>query len=271
MNAAQKEAAIQLLKTCLTDVTVKKVTDIIELENVLKELEKRAPDDAYRDPGKYFLTIFGMPDAGAIWGWRFEGHHVSFNFSSKNNALVSGTPGFLGANPAIVTEGPKKGHEILKDEKEKAFALLHSFNAEQLKKVIVSASAPTDVITGNKRKAAIEKAEGLSYSEMNASQRELLLQLIYVYVHRYKKNFSDTILSDIKRSGFDRLRFVWAGEMQSGPGHPHYYRIQGPTIIIEYDNTQNNANHVHTVVRDLRRDYGGDLLLEHYRRGHTHK
>jgi hypothetical protein len=268
MNAAQKEQAIALLKTCLTDNTVKKVNEIIELENILRELENRKPDDTFRHPGKYYLAIFGVPGEKNIWGWRFEGHHVSFNFSAKNNSLVAGTPGFLGSNPAIVPQGPQKGKEILKEEKTMALALLNSFNSEQLKKVIISSDAPAEILTGNKRKALIEGNKGLPHSEMTAAQQEKLLELINLYVHRYKKPFAENMLKAIKQAGHDKLLFAWAGHTTTGPGHPHYYRIQGPSIIIEYDNTQNNANHVHTVVRDLQNDFGGDELLEHYKNGH---
>lgn len=271
MNETQKNAAINLLKTCLTDGTVKKVKEIIELEKILKVLEKRKPDDNFRDPGKYHLAIFGIPADSTIWGWRFEGHHVSFNFSANDNSLVSGTPGFLGTNPAIVLEGPQKGKEILKEEKEKGFTLLRSLTPDQLKTAIIDSVAPAEIITRNDRKAMIEHPAGLSYSQMTPLQREKLLQLISLYVHRYKKNFADNMLKQIQHAGLDKLIFAWAGHTESGPGHPHYYRIQGPTLIIEYDNTQNNANHVHTVVRDLLHDFGGDMLLEHYKAGHHNK
>ena len=271
MSATQKQDAIALLKTCLTDGTVKKVKEIIELENILKVLENRAPGDHFRDPGKYHLAIFGVPGDTTTWGWRFEGHHVSFHFSAKDNAMVAGTPGFLGANPAIVPSGPQKGKEILKDEKEKGFALLRSLSAEQLKVAVIDKKAPGDIVTRIDRKAMIEHPAGIAYSAMNAAQREKLLQLIGLYVHRYKKSFADNMLKEIQQAGLDNLKFAWASDMQSGPGHPHYYRIQGPTLIIEYDNTQNNANHVHTVVRDLMHDFGGDMLLDHYKSGHHHR
>lgn len=270
MSEAQKDDAIAMLKTCLADGTVKKVKEIIELENILKEIENRKPGDHFRDPGKYYLAIFGVPGDSTIWGWRFEGHHVSFHFSAKDNAMVAGTPGFLGANPAIVPAGPHKGQEVLKEEKEKGFALLRSLTPQQLKTAIIDEKAPDEIITGISRKAMIDHPQGLPYSQMTANQREKLLQLVGLYVHRYKKPFADNMLKEIQQAGLEKLMFAWAGEMQSGPGHPHYYRIQGPTLIIEYDNTQNNANHVHTVVRDLLHDFGGDMLLEHYKTGHHH-
>lgn len=269
MSTAQKEATFRLLQNALTDRTIKKVHEIIELEILLKELENRKADDRFRDPGKYHLAIFGKPGERNIWGWRFEGHHVSFNFSAKDNSIVSGTPGFLGANPAIVQEGPQKGKEVLKDEKVKAVAFLRSLTQEQLKSALIDSVAPGEIITGNKRKAMIEDVRGLPYAQMTAAQQKDFIGLIRLYVERYKKPFADSMMKDVQAAGLDKLKFAWAGHLETGPGHPHYYRLQGPTIIIEYDNTQNNANHVHTVVRDLLHDYGGDALLEHYK--HRHK
>jgi hypothetical protein len=268
LNADQSVAAMDLIRTCLTEETVKKIRAIMQLELVLIEIEHRKPDDHFRDPGKYFLTIFGVPGNRTIWGWRLEGHHVSFNFSANDKKLVAGTPGFLGANPAIVQQGDQKGKEVLKDEKEMGFALLRNLSADELKKAIVDTAAPGDIVTYINRKAMIEHPSGLLYTEMNSAQQQQLLQLISLYVHRFTKLFADNMLKEIQAAGVENLRFAWMGQMESGPGHPHYYRIQGPTLIIEYDNTQNNANHVHTVVRDLLHDYGGDALLEHYKQSH---
>lgn len=271
MNASQKSLTMKLLSSSLADNTVKKINDIIELENLLKVLEKRAVDDHFRDPGKYHLAIFGEPGEKNIWGWRFEGHHVSFHFSAKDNTLVAGTPGFLGSNPAIVQDGPQKGKEILRDEKLLALNLLKSLTEVQRKKAVVAVEAPNDIITRIERKAMIKDNTGIAFSELNDSQKKQFLNLIQLYVYRYKKDFADRMLKEAQDAGYDKLKFAWAGDAETGVGHPHYYRIVGPTIIIEYDNTQNNANHVHTVVRDLLHDYGGDQLLEHYKKGHQHK
>jgi hypothetical protein len=267
MTGKQKSLTMQLLSSCLTDNTVKKINDIIALEDILKVLENRKADDHFRDPGKYHLAIFGEPGDKNIWGWRFEGHHVSFHFSSENNTLVAATPGFLGSNPAIVPDGAQKGKEVLKDEKVLAVKLLNSFSDEQRKTVVIASEAPGDIITRIDRKAMINEPAGITYAQMNDVQKKNFIALIELYVHRYKKSFAENMLKEIKDAGYDNLRFAWAGDTQTGTGHPHYYRIVGPTLIIEYDNTQNNANHVHTVVRDLLHDYGGDALLEHYKTG----
>jgi hypothetical protein len=264
LNAAQRDAAMQLLHTALSDTGYSKVTAIMQLESVLKKLENRADGDDYRDPGKYFFTIFGTPVPGKIWGWRLEGHHVAFNFSSENNKLVSGTPSFLGSNPAIILSGPEKGKQILKNETELGFALLHSLDSGQIKKALIESKAPADIITSADRKAMITDVRGINYDRLNSEQQKTFLQLLSVYIHRYTKSFAASMMQEIEEAGLNNLRFAWAGAQQ--PGNGHYYRIQGPTIIIEYDNTQNNANHVHSVIRDLKRDFGGDELLEHYKK-----
>jgi len=268
LNEKQKAAAIRLFKTGLSDEGLAKATAIMELESVLKVLENHADTDHYRDPGKYFVTIFGVPSSTAVWGWRLEGHHISLNFSSDSGKLVSGTPGFMGANPAIVLSGPRKGTQVLKKEDEIAFDLLHSLTGDQLKKALVDTVAPAEIITFASRKAMIENPRGISYTSLTGKQQEIFMQLLSVYIHRYKKLFADEMMKDIESAGMDKLLFAWAGSHEKLPGHPNYYRIQGPTIIIEFDNSQNNANHIHTVVRDLKRDFGGDELLEHYKKGH---
>jgi len=264
LNDAQKQAAFNLLKTSLSDETVKKVNEIMSLEVILKALENRKADDHFRDPGKYYLTIFGIPSNHTVWPCPFDAHHACLNFSAKEKKLVAGTPGFLGANPAIVQQGPEKGKEVLKKEKDMGFALLHSLSPEELKKAMIDKTAPGEIITRNDRKAMIAHPEGLLYSEMSNTQQEIFLQLINLYVHRYTKLFADDMLKQIQKAGLENLRFAWAGFTEPGIGKPHYYRIQGPTILIEYDNTQNNANHIHAVWRDFEGDFGEDLLRKHY-------
>lgn len=269
LTAPQKEAAFALLKTCLSSQTVNKVKSIMLLDSVLKRLENRAADDHYRDTGKYFFTIFGIPGDSTTWGWRLEGHHVAFNFYAEKNRLVAGTPGFLGSNPAIVQDGPLKGQQVLKDETVMAFNLLHALTPGQLKTAIIDSTAPGEIVTSNTRNAMLQKPAGLSYAQMDNKQKELFLQLVRLYINRYTRLFADNMLKETEQAGLDNLYFAWAGFTDApGLGHPHYYRIQGPGIIIEYDNTQNNANHVHTVLRDLKHDFGGDALLQHYRQAH---
>ena len=267
LSGEQRESAMKLLRTALSDSGYQKTTAIIQLEGILREAEGRPAGDSYRDSGKYYISIFGNPASDSIWGWRLEGHHISFNFSARNNLLVSGTPGFLGTNPAVVLSGPEKGKYILKNETELGFALLHSLNPAQVKKAIINDDAPSEIITGANRRAMIEHPQGILYSELNNEQQKKFIELLSVYIHRYTRLFAGVMMKEIEVAGLNKLQFAWAGAQQPGIGNPHYYRLQGPTIIIEYDNTQNNANHIHTVIRDLKNDFGGDELMDHYKKG----
>jgi len=265
MSDQQIRSAFALLRTVLSDTGFNKTNSIIQLENVLREVENRPANDTHRDPGNYSFSIFGNPATDAIWGWRLEGHHIAFNFSSEENRLVSGTPGFLGSNPGIVLSGSEKGKYILKDEAELGFTLLHSLNKEQTDKAIISNEVPAEILTAASRHAMINDPKGILYNELNSPQQKIFMQLLSIYIHRYTRLFAERMMKEIEEAGLNNLRFAWAGDQQPGIGHPHYYRIQGPTIIIEYDNIQNNANHIHTVIRDLKYDFGGDELLNHYK------
>lgn len=267
MTPRQRDAAFKLLQACMSKQGYKKATDIISLEVVLKALENRGDDDHYRDPEKYTFALFGDPAKDQHWGWRLEGHHISLNFSTADDKLVSGTPAFLGSNPAIVGDGPSKGKEVLKQEAAMGFELLRMMNETQRQKVIISTTAPADIISGNKRKAMLLDPPGLSYHEMTPEQQALMRQLVAVYIDNYTKLMADIMLKEITTAGWDKLHFAWAGATAWGQGH--YYRIQGPTVLIEYDNTQNNANHVHTVLRDLKNDFGEDVLQRHYETAHV--
>ena len=266
LNSSQQQLGFSLLQQCLSKSGYEKATQITQLENLLRVIEARK--DNYRDPKKYYFTFFGTPDKNKIWGWRFQGHHCSFTFSFGENKMVSGTPGFMGSNPAIVLDGPEKGKQVLKVETDFGFSLLHALNPDQITKAVISKDALKEIITFDSRKAMIENPGGITYGEMNKEQQQTFMQLISLYVNRYTKLFADDMIRELKEAGLNNIHFSWAGELEQGIGKPHYYCIQGPTIIIEYDNTQNNANHVHTVVRDLKHDFGGDELLEHYKKSH---
>ena len=266
MNDKQRQAALGLLKACLSDQGFQKANNIMSLENILREVESRPADDTYRDPLNYSITVFGTPDPGSIWGWRLEGHHISVNFSSTNNEIVSSTPTFWGSNPAIVRSGRYTGRQILKQETDLGFTLVNSLNMNQQKIAVIAAKAPNDIFTSNLRRAELQEPKGLSYGEMNDQQKKLLMQLLNVYVKNYQLGFSKRLMQKVEKAGIENLSFAWAGSLQPGAGH--YYRIQGPMLLIEYDNTQNNANHVHSVVRDLTNDFAEDILREHYQKDH---
>ncbi|HTE34563.1 MAG TPA: DUF3500 domain-containing protein [Chryseolinea sp.] len=264
-NDAQSAAAMSLLKASLSAQGYEKTTAIISLENVLKVVENRGPDDKFRDPLNYYLTIFGTPGE-KVWGWRFEGHHVALNFSSLNNTIGSSTPSFFGSNPGIVMEGKEKGKQVLKDEADKGFELVNAMSEVQMKSVLIDEKALNEIVSFNSRKALPLSPTGITYKDMNAEQQKMLMRLLDVYVNNYELGFSQKLREKIKKAGIDNLSFAWAGSLK--PGAAFYYRIQGPMLLIELDNTQNNANHVHTVVRDLTNDFGEDILREHYEKEH---
>lgn len=269
LNWEQQAAAIRLMRSCMSENAYQKTRQIREMELVLKALEKRKPEDHFRDSGNYHFSIFGIPSAEADWGWRFEGHHISFNFTFQKNRMVSGTPAFLGSNPGVVKEGALKGREILKDETEYGRQFLATLTSDQLKKAIADTVTPAEVLSGDKRKVLMQNTMGIAYTDLSATQQALLRKLIAVYVNRFTHLFADDMLQEVQKAGLDKLRFTWIGDTMPGPGHPHYYRVMGPTLLIEYDNTQNQANHVHSVVRDLLHDFGGDALMEHYATAHN--
>lgn len=266
MTEKQRQAALSLLKTSVSDQGFQKASNIMALENILREVESRPADDTYRDPLNYSLTIFGDPDMSKVWGWRLEGHHISLNFSAADGEIVSSTPSFFGSNPAIVKSGVHRGKQILKLETDLGFTLVNSLTPAQQKVAVISSKAPNDIFTSNQRRAALQEPNGLGYSDMDTQQKKLLLQLLNVYVKNYQLGFSKRLMEKIEKAGIDNLSFAWAGSLQPGAGH--YYRIQGPMLLIEYDNTQNNANHVHSVVRDLTNDFAEDILREHYQKEH---
>ncbi len=266
LTQPQRDGALALLKISLSEKGYGKANEIMANENILREVEGRAPGDTHRDPLNYYVTIFGTPSQNQTWGWRLEGHHLAINFSFDRRELVSSTPTFWGSNPGIVQSGPLKGKEMLKLETDLGFALVNSLTEDQKKTGIIAETAPAEIITGNNRKAEELKPAGLLYSAMNGSQQKLLSQLLDVFVQKYELGFSRKLMDKVTKAGIANLSFAWAGSLK--PGIPNYYRIQGPTLLIEYDNTQNNANHVHTVVRDLTNDFADDILREHYQKEH---
>src|SRR5690606_26746910 len=224
-------------------------------------------DDSYRDPKKFYFSIFGDPTSRSPWGWRLEGHHISLNYSVINEEIQSSTPSFFGSNPATIPSGNRKGEQILKQESDLGFALVNALTPAQLTKALVAEQAYSDILSGNKRKASLLTPQGISYKELSASQKKMLMSLLDVYVRNYELGFSKKLMKKIEEAGIENLSFAWAGSLKPGKGH--YYRIQGPMLLIEFDNTQNGANQIHSVARDLTNDFAEDILREHYAREHA--
>jgi hypothetical protein len=263
MNPAQRHLAGALLAAGLTPQGYAKATTIMSLEDVLKELEKDYT--GRRDPEKYFFSIFGSPSEKGTWGYRVEGHHLSLNFTIAHGR-VNAVPTFWGANPAEVREGPRKGLRALKEEEDVAREFLAQLTPEQRRRAIISKDAPDDILTMNSRRAAIDgQPAGLSSTQLTPAQRSALERLLNVHLGNFPEPIATRRLQQVREAG-GRIFFAWAGS--ENRGERHYYRIQGPKFLVEYDNTQNNANHIHTVWRDFEGDFGLDILGEHYKSSH---
>jgi hypothetical protein len=266
MSAVQRMRAHELLRTVLTGIGYLKVTSIMQLEEVLRAMETAG---TVRSVEGYALAIFGDPSPTQPWGWRFEGHHVSLNFTSVDPASLTSTPLFLGSNPAEVRSGSWSGLRVLQEEEDLARALLMSLTEDQRKVAIFSAQAPNDIVTRTDPTAREVPVTGIGAHAMGQESRMLLLRLIDVYASTVEPEIVEPRLAAIRNAGIDNIHFGWAGGIQ--PGEPHYYRIHGPTMLIEFDNVQTNANHIHSVWRDLQNDFGGDLLRQHYQHSPHHR
>lgn len=262
MSAAQRRLAHDLLRTGLSASGYRKVTAIIQLEDVLKVMEAggRFP----RDKEDYLFSVFGTPGPKGAWGWRVEGHHISIRFTINEGAAagqVASSPMFLGSNPAEVRAGDQKGTRVLGEEEDTARALVLSLSADQLKSAVINATAPTDILTMNKTDITPLPDEGILYAALQPAQQGLLRKIIEAYASTLEADVAAARMTAATGAGLDRVRFAWAGATDKG--QKHYYRIQGPRFLIEFDNTQNDGNHVHSVWRDFNGDFGRDFLREH--------
>jgi len=270
LTERQKEKALKFLNSLLSPLGFQKVRNIISLEEILIVLENnrlRMPDGSpMRDPDKYYFTFFGNPSNDDHWACRFEGHHVALNFTSVDGNIEAATPSFLGANPSIVESGAEKGKEVLKAETELGLKLVNSLDKRQLTKARFSTRPPGEIITRNNRSVSLIEPEGISFKNLTKIQQGIFVQLLNIYLGNYQFDFTDRFRRRVEQAGINNLSFAWAGGLKRGEGH--YYRIQGPMLLIEYANTQNDANHVHTVVRDLENDFAEEILKTHYENEH---
>ena len=252
-----------MLESGLSAAGNDKILNIIDLERVLLELEGRD----IRIPELYHIMVYGEPSIESNWAWRFEGHHISLNFTIVDGVMTATAPRFLGANPAHVREGDRKGLRTLGEEEDIARELFNSFNAKQRKTAHFQSVAYSEIVTNRASEVGPLADVGLRADKMNGKQKTLLESLIETYAATMPKELSEKRMAAIRESGIEKIRFGWAGGTEIG--EPHYYRVQGPTFLIEYDNVQNGANHAHTVWRDFTGDFGRDLLREHYL-NHSH-
>ena len=259
MDPEQRGRAHDLIRSALSQSGYMTTIQIMELEDVLQALE--GGGRFARDSEEYVLSVFGTPSADTSWGWRFEGHHVSLHFTIVGGAVIASSPAFLGANPAEVLDGPDKGLRALADKEDVARTLLQALDAGQREMAIISDVAPRDIVTGAELEIDPLTPVGIGATMLSEEQRLLLMDLITAYTSVMAEGIADYRLERLYDAGIDKIAFAWAGGVERG--EQHYYRVQGPTFLIEYDNTQNNANHIHSVWREFDGDFGRDLLREH--------
>ncbi len=270
MTPEQQRKALAVLDIGLSTRGADQVRKIIDLETPLREQERidGRVTMFIRDPEHYSFCVFGDPSGKVPWAWHVAGHHVAVHFTVVDGDRIASVPLFFGANPAEVRVGPTAGLRTLPEEEDWARALVRSLPTAQKQVAVVSSTAYPDIITDKNRVAyPFGPPRGLAYADMAVEQRNRLLELIRHYVWRTSDELSAFTWAKIEQAGLEPVTFAWAGGEE--PGQGHYYAIKGPTFLIEYDNTQNGANHIHSVLRDLTGDWGEDLLLAHYQSQHA--
>lgn len=262
LNDSQKQLFYNLLRVYLSESGYDKTVRIIDLEKVLA---LRESNSEFRDAEKYYVAFYGQPGKDSLWSWSFEGHHISLNFSILNDR-VSVVPRFLGASPAIIKKGPRKGERTLDKEEDYGFELINSMNEEQQQVAIFRNTAYSEIVTSNSTEVAPLNPVGIKMEALSKDQQSLLMKLLNEYISVMPEDLAEKRMQNLISEDFDAIRFGWAGSTQ--PGKPHYYRVQGKTFLVEFDNVQESANHIHTVWRDFKGDFGRDLIREHYQHSH---
>jgi hypothetical protein len=269
MREDQRKLAHALLQTGLSAKGFEKATTIMTLEQILAELEgpnRRFP----RDPLLYHVWVFGTPEPKGTWGWRVEGHHLSLNFTIAAGKAVASAPSFFGTNPATVKDGTRKGLQVLSNEENLARQLVRSLAADQKAVAVVAEKARTDIILSPEgvSKQGLKPLDpaGIAFSRLNSQQQETLKSIVKEYANHHRGELAEQDLGRIEKAGWEKVSFAWEGGLEVGQGH--YYRVQGPSFIIEYDNTQNNANHVHAIWHDPASHFGEDILKQHLETEH---
>lgn len=262
MKPEQRPAALALLRAALSQIGYDKTTKIMALEAMLFELEKNKKGGNIRDTERYFFTVFGSPAAKGRWGLSIEGHHMSLNFVVEDGKVISSTPLALCTNPAevkaMVVPSIEKGLRVLAKEETLAFDLLASLTPEQRKTAIIADKAPAEVRAPGEVHPPTDAAVGIAASALTAAQQQTLRSLIGAYADNVPADVAADRWSRIEAAGWENVKFAWAGPDKAGVGH--YYRIQGPSFVIELVNTQpdaagNPANHVHCLWRDMAGDF----------------
>jgi len=263
MTPTQRNLAEALVAAGLSAQGLVKAHTIRSLEEILFIIERDG--DLERDPNKYFVSIFGEPSEHGVWGYRFEGHHVSLNYTIVDGKIAS-SPSFFGSNPAQILDGRRKGLRALAREDDLGYKLVDSLTADERPIAVVEKEAPGDILTTNSRKAALNgQPNGLAFSKMTAPQKDAFETLVAEYANDFPPEIATQRMEQFRRLAGSAF-FAWSGPTE--PGKKHYYRVQTPEFLIEFDDTQDNGNHIHSVWRDFKGDWGEDLLAAHYKASH---
>jgi hypothetical protein len=264
MRPDQRAASSAIVAAAMSSRTAGEIGAIIALETILGQLERAGGRSGWlrRDPELYWFAVFGDPGSATRWSWRVGGHHVAIHVTVADDRVIGTTPSFLGANPAVVPSGPRAGARPLPGEEGLARALLSDLTPAERGVALVDDVAPADVLTGTGRHADVRSVPvGIRHADLGAPRRAALERLIRHYVQRMRPEVAEAAWERIVATGLGDVTFAWAGS--DAPGRGHYYAIRGASFVIEYDNTQNGANHIHAVWRDLDNDWGEDVLAEH--------
>ena len=264
MNTAQTAAAWDLLGALLSARGLDQVRGQLTIERILGEL---SGSPSFRDPGNYALVVFGDPAGSAPWAWRFEGHHLSLSVLVAPDHGVAVTPAFFGANPAHVPRGHAHGgFRLIGAEEDAAFSLVQSLDGGLRTQAVIADRSLGDIVSGPGRELDLKRFEGVPLARLNEAQRGGILRILELYAGTMREDIAAPALAKVREAGLEALHFAWAGSLARG--RPHYFRVHGPTALIEYDNTQDGANHVHSVWIDPQSLFGRDLLKAHYKGAH---
>ena len=269
MGDAQRTAAMRIVDAFMSERGAREVAEIIALETILGALERQQgrAHGPRRDPELYWFAVFGTPGGADPWMWRVGGHHIAVAMTLADGRVIGSSPSFLGANPAVVPAGPRAGSRVLTGEESLARDLLAVLSPTELATVVVDADAPSEILTSNAARADPRHVpRGLAYADMEIVARAGLERLVRYYLDRAAPEIAADDWGRAVVDGLPDTSFAWAGSTELG--HGHYYAVLGPRLLIEYDNTQNGANHIHAVWRDLANDWGEDVLAAHYRGAH---
>jgi hypothetical protein len=250
MDPRGKEAALNLLGAALSEKGYERSREIMQLERAVAEIEG---DHATYDPQNYFFSVFGTPGNGAPWGWRVEGHHLSLSFTHAGDQIRV-TPAFFGANPAHGTSVAPSEH-LARD-------LMTRLPEAQKGVALIRIAAFDDIVSGPGREETLRTPKGLPLARMGEAERNLAMALFEFFAEALRPNLAARERELVREAGVEKVHFAWAGEL--APRRPHYWRLHGPSLLLEYDNTQNEADHIHAVWHDVGRDFGRDLLKAHY-------